>query len=59
MQDRLRRSGIVLDLTGTDFRNRAVEGTLYKVCLDDCDFRGAKISAHFDKIKGATSTEQS
>ncbi len=53
MQGRLRRSGIVLDLAGTDFRNREIEGTLKEVCLDDCDFRGAKISAHIDKIKGA------
>ncbi len=53
MQDRLYKAGIMLDLTGNDFRNRTIEGTLYKVCLDDCDFRGAKISAYFDKVTGA------
>lgn len=34
MQDRLHKGGIVLDLKGNDFHNRAVEGTLYNVCLD-------------------------
>ena len=53
MQTRLWKGGVVLDLAGTDFRNRAIEGTLYKVCLDNCDFRGAKIAAYFDKVKGA------
>jgi uncharacterized protein YjbI with pentapeptide repeats len=53
MQDRLSKGGITLDLRGTDFRNRTVVGTLYKVCLDGCDFRGAKITAYFDKVTGA------
>lgn len=53
MQDRLQRAGVVLDLTGSDFRNRTVEGTLYNVRLDGSDFRGAKISAGFDKVTGA------
>jgi uncharacterized protein YjbI with pentapeptide repeats len=51
--DRLFKANLVIDLSGTDFRNRVIEGTLYKICLDDCDFRGASISAYFDKIKGA------
>jgi uncharacterized protein YjbI with pentapeptide repeats len=53
MQHRLGKGGAVLDLRGTDFRNRAIEGTLYHVCLDGCDFRGATIAAYFDKVKGA------
>lgn len=53
MQDRFMKAGVVLDLTGTDFRNRTISGTLYRVCLDACDFRGAKISAYFDKVRGA------
>jgi len=53
MQDRMSKAGIILNLTGTDFRNCAIAGTLYKVCLDDGDFRGAKINAYFDKVTGA------
>ena len=53
MHDRLSKAGIALDLTGTDFRNRTIEGTLHGVCFDDCDFRGASISASLDKVKGA------
>jgi hypothetical protein len=53
MQDRISKGGVTLDLTGTDFRNRAVEGTLYRVCLDGCDFRGAQTSAFFGEVKGA------
>jgi uncharacterized protein YjbI with pentapeptide repeats len=53
MQDQFWRAGQRLDLTGADFRKQTIEGTLYKVCLDDSDFRGAKISAYFDEIRGA------
>ncbi len=55
MRDRLQKGGTVLDLSGSDFRHRVIEGRFEKVRLDNCDFRGAKISATFDhKIKGAT-----
>jgi uncharacterized protein YjbI with pentapeptide repeats len=53
MQDRLERGSVVLDLRGRDFRNRTIEGTFYRVCLDGCDFRGATITAFFDEVKGA------
>src|SRR5262249_26238236 len=53
MQDRLHKGGLVIDLSGTDFCKRSIQGTLYKVCLDNCDFRGATISAYFDTVKGA------
>lgn len=53
LQQRLFKGGLVLDLSGTDFRNYTIEGTLHRVCLDDCDFRGATIAAYFDKVKGA------
>jgi uncharacterized protein YjbI with pentapeptide repeats len=53
MHNRLHKTGTQLDLTGSDFRNRNIEGNLGNVCLDECDFRGAAISAQFHKIKGA------
>ena len=53
LRSRLDAAGVTLDLSGRDFRNQWVVGTLYKVCLDDCDFRGCTIEAHFDKIKNS------
>ncbi|OWK43736.1 pentapeptide repeat-containing protein [Fimbriiglobus ruber] len=54
MQERIQKSGATIDLSGTEFRKLTIEGILYQVRLDDCDFRGATLNdVYFDKIKGA------
>lgn len=50
---RLGQSKATIDLSGTDFRNQHVDGTFYCFGLDNCDFRGAKISGDFPKVTGA------
>lgn len=54
MKTRAERAGVVLDLSGTDFRKRTVETELGRMALlDGCDFRGANISVVFKEVKGA------
>lgn len=53
MQHRMAMAGLQLDLKGADFRRRTLDGTFYLVCLNDGDFREAKISGFFAKVQGA------